>query len=200
MGELPENNQGKGTTYATYLDNLEVTSAVHSKVTGLVLVDKGGFEGHVSVALAYLSLITQFILSLPRCIHVNYVNMSIILSSPKLQIEDTISETTVVHWLKELGFKLSHIQKGVYVNRHKQPNEVEAHKEFFDYLETHVFPCVFYMFYLYLFIDIANIRYCYKYEGNNMETGVLPDLKPGKKIYYPIFHNECCIHANDQCT
>ena len=33
-----------------------------------------------------------------------------------------------------------------------------------------------------------------------METAVLPDLKPGEKIHYPIFHDECCIHANDQCT
>ena len=33
-----------------------------------------------------------------------------------------------------------------------------------------------------------------------METAVPPDLKPGKKIHYPIFHDECCIHANDHCT
>ena len=33
-----------------------------------------------------------------------------------------------------------------------------------------------------------------------MQTAVPPKLKPGKKIHYPIFHDECCVHANDQCS
>ncbi len=33
-----------------------------------------------------------------------------------------------------------------------------------------------------------------------METAISPKLKPGKKIHYPIFHDECCVHANDQCS
>jgi hypothetical protein len=33
-----------------------------------------------------------------------------------------------------------------------------------------------------------------------METAIPPKLKPGEKIHYPIFHNECCVHANDQCS
>ena len=73
--------QKQGATCAMHLNNLEVASAVHSWVTGLVPVDKGGFEGHVSVVLAYLSLITQLILSLSRCFHANYANMSINFSS-----------------------------------------------------------------------------------------------------------------------
>ena len=69
-----------------------------------------------------------------------YVNQFLF---PKLQIEDTISETTAVHWLKKLGFKLSHVQKGVYVDGHEQPDVVEARKKFINYMETHVFPYVF---------------------------------------------------------
>ena len=126
-----------------------------------------------------------------------YVNQFLF---PKLQIEDTISETTAVCWLKKLGFKLSHVQKGVYVDGHKWPDVVEAHKKFIDYMETHVFPYVFYMLGLYLFVDVTNIRYCYKYEEDNMETAVLPNLKPGEKIHYLIFYDECCIHAHNQCT
>jgi hypothetical protein len=33
-----------------------------------------------------------------------------------------------------------------------------------------------------------------------METAIPPELKPGEKIYYPIFHDKCCVHANDQCS
>jgi hypothetical protein len=33
-----------------------------------------------------------------------------------------------------------------------------------------------------------------------METAIPPKLKLGEKIHYPIFHNECCVHANDQCS
>ena len=33
-----------------------------------------------------------------------------------------------------------------------------------------------------------------------METIIPPKLKPGEKIHYPIFHDECCVHANDQCS
>lgn len=33
-----------------------------------------------------------------------------------------------------------------------------------------------------------------------METAIPPNLKPGEKTHYPIFHNECCAHANDQCS
>ena len=102
--------------------------------------------------------------------------------------------------MKKLGFKLSRVQKGVYVDGHEQPDVVEARKKFINYMETYVFPYVFYMLDLYLFVDVANIRFCYKYEGDNMETAVPPDLKLGKKIHYPIFHDKCCIHANDQCT
>ena len=88
----------------------------------------------------------------------------------------------------------------MYVDGHEQPDVVEARKKFINYMETNVFLCVFYMLILYIFINIAHVRYCYKYEGDNMETAVPPDLKPGKKIHYLIFHDECCIHANDQCT
>jgi len=33
-----------------------------------------------------------------------------------------------------------------------------------------------------------------------MEEVIPPKLKPGEKIHYCIFHDETCMHANDQCT
>lgn len=32
-----------------------------------------------------------------------------------------------------------------------------------------------------------------------MEIAIPPTLQPGEKIHFPIFHDECCVHANDQC-
>jgi hypothetical protein len=33
-----------------------------------------------------------------------------------------------------------------------------------------------------------------------MKIPIPPVLKCGKKIHYPIFYDECCVHANNQCT
>ena len=33
-----------------------------------------------------------------------------------------------------------------------------------------------------------------------MDIVTPPQLKPGKKIHYCIFHDETCMHANDQCS
>jgi len=57
-----------------------------------------------------------------------------------LDIEDTISETTAVHWLKKFGFKLSWVQKGVYVDGHEHIDVVDAHKKLITYMEKEVFP------------------------------------------------------------
>ena len=35
------------------------------------------------------------------------------------------------------------------------------------------------------------------YEGSEL-TEISPSLKAGKKIHYPIYHDETCIHANNQ--
>jgi hypothetical protein len=33
-----------------------------------------------------------------------------------------------------------------------------------------------------------------------MDIPIPPVLKSGERIHYPIFHDECCIHANDHST
>ena len=42
-----------------------------------------------------------------------------------------------------------------------------------------------------------DIRYCYTYEGPELKE-IAPTLQPGEKIHYPIYHDETCVHANDQ--
>jgi hypothetical protein len=59
---------------------------------------------------------------------------------PSLDIDNTISKTTAVHWLKKLGFKLSQVQKGVYVDGHECIDVVDARKKFITYMEKEVFP------------------------------------------------------------
>ncbi|KAJ7600455.1 hypothetical protein C8J56DRAFT_880152 [Mycena floridula] len=90
---------------------------------------------------------------------------------PKLQIKGKISESTAVHWLKKLRFWLSHIMKGVYVDGHEHKDVVKVQEALITYLETQV-----------------------------LLTENPPDLPPGQKIYYPIFHDETCVHANDQAS
>ena len=55
-------------------------------------------------------------------------------------LDDTISETTAVRWLKKLGFKLSRVQKGVYVDGHERVDVVDARRKLIAYMEKEVFP------------------------------------------------------------
>ncbi len=59
---------------------------------------------------------------------------------PELKIEDTISESTAVRWLKKLGFSLCRVRKGVYVDGHERPDVVKVREEFINYLFTRVLP------------------------------------------------------------
>lgn len=46
-------------------------------------------------------------------------------------------------------------------------------------------------------VNLCICRYCITYEGADL-TEVMPLLKEGEKIHYPVFHDETCVHANDQ--
>lgn len=59
---------------------------------------------------------------------------------PSLEIEDTISESTAVRWLKKMGFRLSRVQKGVYVDGHERADVVESRQQFVDYMFSNVIP------------------------------------------------------------
>ena len=61
---------------------------------------------------------------------------------PELKIEETISESTAVRWLKRMGFRLARVQKGVYVDGHERPDVVESRKKFIDYIWLKILPWV----------------------------------------------------------
>lgn len=66
-----------------------------------------------------------------------YVNQFLLLS---LMIEQTISESTAVWWLKKLGFTMCWVQKGVYIDGHGCPNVVEVRTSFINYMYMSVLP------------------------------------------------------------
>ncbi|KAF8493765.1 hypothetical protein F5888DRAFT_1806092 [Russula emetica] len=119
-GELPENNQGKGGAHTTLLNRPDIASGVRRFVNGDIPIKEGGFGGRMR----------------PHKL-CRYVNKFLL---PSLQLEDSISKVTTVRWLTKLGFKLSQVQKGVYVDGHERPDVVEAQRVFIDYMEKEVFP------------------------------------------------------------
>jgi hypothetical protein len=137
-GELPENNQGKGGAHATLLNRPDIASGVRRFVNGDIPIEEGGFGGRVSGLVSHSRFIklTQISQMRPHKL-CRYVNKFLL---PSLRLEDSISEATAVRWLTKLGFKLSRVQKGVYVDGHERPDVVEARQVFIDYMEKEVFP------------------------------------------------------------
>ncbi|KAJ6498232.1 hypothetical protein DFH09DRAFT_336542 [Mycena vulgaris] len=103
---------------------------------------------------------------------------------PELKVDKTICESTAVQWLKKMGFALCRVQKGVYVDGHERKDVVESREKLIEHLWLKVLP------------------FCYQYEGEPGETlaEIAPVLQDGEKIHYPIAHDECCVHANDQAN
>ncbi|KAJ7675039.1 hypothetical protein B0H17DRAFT_1207904 [Mycena rosella] len=168
-GTLPEKQQGKGAHHKSFLLNPRVCEALKEWVKGTLEVEEGGFVGRMRPAKMR-----------------RYVNDFLL---PQLKIEDTISESTAVRWLKKMGFRLARVQKGVYVDGHEQPDIVESRDKFIEYIWLKILP------------------FCYAYEDEEPAEGekpsgnlieIPPVLGPGDKIHYPISHDECCVHANDQ--
>src|SRR5882724_4536300 len=125
-----------------------------------------------------------------------YVNQFLF---PSLGIESKISESTAVCWLKKLGFKLQKVSKGIYVDGHEHEDVIQACHDFIEYMYTEVFPQATSKLSK-IHINLCSHRYSHTYDGNDMDIVTLPQLKPGKKIHYCIFHDETCMHANDQCS
>ncbi|TFK67503.1 hypothetical protein BDN72DRAFT_913924 [Pluteus cervinus] len=166
-GKLSKNKQGQGAHHESLLGDPRIHDALQKWVKGMVPPEKGGFIGN------------QMFPSTMR----RYVNSFLL---PELEIDQTISESTAVRWLKKLGFSLCRVQKGIYVDGHERKDVVKSRQSFVNYLYTQVLP------------------FCYEYilPDEDSEDQVLVEIPPtlldGTKIHYPIFHDETCIHANDQ--
>jgi hypothetical protein len=72
-----------------------------------------------------------------------YVNEFLL---PSLDIEATISESTAMRWMKKMGFSLSRVRKGIYIDSHEREDVVESCDTFINHLYHSVLPCAFHRF------------------------------------------------------
>ncbi|KAF9455341.1 hypothetical protein BDZ94DRAFT_1370850, partial [Collybia nuda] len=167
----------RGPHYARTICNM----ACHLLRTGMLPQTKQGKGGHHESLLnkpEINSALQRWVKGMRPAKLRRYVNEFLL---PELKIESTICESTAMRWLKKLGFSLCRVQKGVYVDGHERADVVAARQEFINYLDTQILP------------------FCYTYEGPELKE-IPPSLKDGEKIHYPIFHDETCVHANDQAN
>lgn len=61
---------------------------------------------------------------------------------PELNIEDTISVSTSVRWMKKLGFALCRVQKGVYVDGHERKDVVLDREKYIEIMQNEILPSV----------------------------------------------------------
>jgi hypothetical protein len=109
--------------------------------------------------------------------HVNrevFPQLGIIPSKP-------LSVRTGRRWLIKLGWRHTAIKKGVYMDGHEQKDVVLYRKEIF--LPT---------------MEKYEVRMVH-YDGPDLKR-VEPKLAEGEKEIIPLFHDECCFHANDHTS
>jgi hypothetical protein len=112
----------------------------------------------------------------PHIFH-NALN-TIILPMLNIQLKKPLCERTARRWLIKLGWRLTVLRKGVYMDGHERPDVVEYRNSIFlpkmakyEKRMTH-------------------------FEGPELRR-VEPTLAPGEKEIVAYFHDECCFHVND---
>jgi hypothetical protein len=107
-----------------------------------------------------------------------------LLPSLGILLTKPLCEQTVHHWMIKLGWRLSKIQKGVYMDGHEWADVVK-------YLQETFLP------------KMAELEHCVaKYVPNlsgNMEW-IEPDPAPGEKELIPEFQDETCCQANEHAS
>ncbi|KZV74693.1 hypothetical protein PENSPDRAFT_572631 [Peniophora sp. CONT] len=91
-----------------------------------------------------------------------------------------LCERTSRRWLIKLGWRLSVVKKGVYMDGHERPDVVEYRKEFL--------------------VRMAEFeRRMTHYEGPDL-TPTPPVLRDGEKEVIGLFHDEASFHQNDESS
>jgi hypothetical protein len=101
-----------------------------------------------------------------------FPDLNIILKSP-------LSERTARRWLIKLDWRWTVVRKGVYMDGHERKDVVKYRNEVF-------LPAM-------AKFEARMV----KFEGSDLKR-VDPVLKDGGKLIIPLFHDECCFHANDE--
>ncbi|KAF8321916.1 uncharacterized protein EI90DRAFT_2811353, partial [Cantharellus anzutake] len=79
-------------------------------------------------------------------------------------------------WLIKLGYQISLLKKGVYMDGHEQDDVVKYRNEVF-------LP------------GMKELEPCMTYNGSSLECKE-PVLKEGERCIIPIWHDESCFHTN----
>ncbi|KAE9389954.1 hypothetical protein BT96DRAFT_834161 [Gymnopus androsaceus JB14] len=163
---------GKGPYYARRLRD----EANHLLKTGQILETKQG-QGAAHASLLNHHDIRESVLKFARrqlrpAKLVRYVNRFLF---PKLGIQSELSERTAFNWLSKVGFNLTKVMKGVYVDGHEREDVVAYRNKFIKIFEEEIFP------------------------GDQLEIETPPKLPPGVKAHRVVCQDECCTSANDQC-
>jgi hypothetical protein len=103
-----------------------------------------------------------------------------ILPTVGVMLKKPLCERTARRWLIKLGWRLTRIQKGVYMDGHEREDVVKYRNEVFlprmkeyEARMTH-----------------------YVLEGTDLQP-IEPELQAGQKKIIPLFHDESCFHANE---
>ncbi|EAU83213.1 hypothetical protein CC1G_11674 [Coprinopsis cinerea okayama7 len=89
----------------------------------------------------------------------------------------TISERGAIRWLIKLGYTLSNVKKGVYIDGHERPDVVKSRKTLLDRLA-----------------EDEHLRYTF--DDKTLEP-IPPKLGPGEKCHIPVFQDESIFRTND---
>jgi hypothetical protein len=103
---------------------------------------------------------------------------STILPTLNITLKKPLCKRTACQWLIKLGWRLTVLRKGVYMDGHEQDNVKKYWQEVF-------LPAM------------AKFEACMtRYEGPELRQ-VPPSLASGEKEIIANFHDECCFHVND---
>jgi len=114
-----------------------------------------------------------------------YINTSLF---PELDIKPKkpLSIRTARRWLIKLGWTYTLVKKGVYMDGHEREDVVH-------YRNHEFLPAM-------LKFEERMVHYEYYEDKGPDLVRVEPKLKPGEKELIPLFHDECCFHANDEAA
>lgn len=104
-----------------------------------------------------------------------------IFPSLSVTLKRPLCERTARRWLRKLGWRLTTLRKGVYMDGHEREDVVKYRQEVF-------LPAM-----------AKFEERMRKFEGPEMRP-VSPTLKDGEKEIVPNFHDESCFHMNEYKT
>ena len=93
--------------------------------------------------------------------------------------KETISENCARHWLQRLGYELTTVKKGIYVDGHEQPDVVDYRKTFLNTIAENK--------------HLRNM-----YSDKDLEI-IQPTINPGtgERKHIPVHHNESIFRSNE---